>query len=137
MQARLTRGVSIPLQPRPGFLRRASGALAEGPVRGRSGGKDGMRHHGARGLLRAAAAYIQLTPRAVRAELRAGKSLAQVAADHGKSVDGLKQAILSAAKPRIDKAVTAGRLGSEDATVRLAKLESKLDTLVNKKRPAK
>jgi hypothetical protein len=40
-------------------------------------------------------------------ELRAGKSLAEVATAHGKSVDGLKQALIAAATADVEKAVNA------------------------------
>ena len=138
MQARVKRGVAIlTATATVAAGAGATGALAEGPGKGSPGAKHGTRHHGARGVLKAVAAYVGVTPKALRAELRAGKSLAQIAGDQSKSVDGLKQAILSVTKARLDKAVGAGRLSADDAKARLAKLESKLDTLVNKTRPAK
>ena len=48
-----------------------------------------------RGLLPAAAAYLGVTPAALRTELRSGKSLAQIATAKGKSVDGLKAALVA------------------------------------------
>jgi hypothetical protein len=57
----------------------------------------------------AAAAYLGLTPAELRAQLESGKTLAQVAADRGKSVQGLKAAILAGAKTDLDAAVAAGK----------------------------
>lgn len=44
----------------------------------------------------AAARYLGMTPQALRSQLDAGKSLAEIAAAQGKSVDGLKNVILGA-----------------------------------------
>src|SRR6266498_3968474 len=60
--------------------------------------------------LDAAADYLGLTEAQLRSELEGGKSLAQVARDHGKSVDGLVDALVSAAKEHFDDAVAAGRI---------------------------
>ena len=84
----------------------------------------------------AVAAYLGLTPAEVRAQLREGKSLAQVATAQGKSVDGLKKAILDAAKARLDKAVAAGRLSATLEQKVLDRLQAHVDELVNRTRPA-
>ena len=60
-----------------------------------------------RGALAPAARYLGLTPPELRAELRDGKSLADVARAKGKSVDGLKQAILSALTADLEEHVDA------------------------------
>ena len=73
-----------------------------------------------------------MTPQALREQLRAGKSLAQIASDQGESVEGLKQAILAAVKTRLDKAVAAGRLSADREQAILAKLAARLDKLLNK-----
>jgi len=52
-----------------------------------------------------AADYIGLSVDELTKELQAGKSLAEVATEHGKSVDGLKQALVAAATAEIEKAV--------------------------------
>ena len=87
------------------------------------------------GLLRAAAQYIGLTPAQLRQQLP-GRSLAQLAVAHGKSVEGLQQAILAAAKTRLDRAVASGRLRQAQADQRLARLQARLPTLVNRVFPA-
>jgi hypothetical protein len=88
-------------------------------------------HRGLRGFGEAAAAYIGVTREQLRQELIGGKSLAQVATEHGKSVDGLKQAIVDAAKKRLDGAVSAGRLTSAQEQNLLDRLKSNIDDLVN------
>jgi hypothetical protein len=110
------------------LVTRTGPARAAGPDKGRPAG---------RGLFGAAAAYLGLAPQALFTQLRAGKSLAQVAQAHGKSVDGLKQAILSAVKARLDTAVAAGRISAAREQAFLARLADRLDALVNRTRPTK
>ncbi len=50
--------------------------------------------HRTQALHGAAARYLGLSPQALRSQLEAGKSLAEIAAAQGKSIDGLKNAIL-------------------------------------------
>jgi UDP-N-acetylmuramate-alanine ligase len=84
-------------------------------------------------LLGVAAKYVGLKPKALMAELK-GKSLAQVATAHGKTVAGLKAALLAPFQARLDKAVAAGRISSADAQVRLALVSGRLDALIAKTR---
>jgi urease accessory protein UreF len=80
----------------------------------------------------AVASYLGLTPAQLRDQLRSGKSLAQIATTQGKSVDGLKAAILAGAKARLDKAVAAGRLTAAQETTLLVQLSAHLDQLVDR-----
>jgi hypothetical protein len=84
-------------------------------------------------LLSLAAKYLGVKPKALAAELK-GKSLAQVAAAHGKTAAGLKAALLQPFKARLDKAVASGRLSSTDATAKLARISARLDQLISKTR---
>ena len=84
-------------------------------------------------VLGVAAKYIGVKPKALASELK-GKSLAQVATGHGKTVSGLKDALLKPFKARLEKAVAAGRISSADAQARLAKISARLDELINKTR---
>src|SRR5207248_1671438 len=63
------------------------------------------------GELDAAASYLGVTEAELRTQLESGKTLAQVAKDRGKSVDGLIQALADSATKRLDGDVAAGRLG--------------------------
>jgi hypothetical protein len=85
-----------------------------------------------RGLIKVSAAYLGLTPQTLRSELRAGKTLAQVATEQGKTAVGLEQAIETAAKTRLDKAVSNGRITSQREQLILSRLPARLDKLVNR-----
>jgi AraC-like DNA-binding protein len=80
----------------------------------------------------AAAAYIGITEAQLHTELEGGKSLAQVAQVHGKSVAGLLDALYADAKQRLDDAVTAGRLSKADETRMLDSLKQRIADLVNR-----
>ena len=63
----------------------------------------GLRHHGHHGpKLDAAATYLGLTEAQLRTELRSGKTLAQIAKAHGKTAEGLVQALVDAANKKLD-----------------------------------
>ena len=109
--------------PRPGF----GGPGGPGFGRGGLGGPVGE--------LGAAAKYLGLTPRKLFSELRGGKSLADVANDQKKSVDGLKAAIKTAQTDRLDAAVKAGRLTDAERTQIEQGLDQRIDDLVNGMRP--
>ena len=88
------------------------------------------------GNLDAAASYLGLTEDELRSQLGGGKTLAQVAEDRGKSVDGLVQAIYDAKKKQLDDAVAAGRLTQADENLALSGLEDRIANLVNSRFPA-
>ncbi|HEY7693494.1 MAG TPA: hypothetical protein VH816_14245 [Gaiellaceae bacterium] len=79
--------------------------------------------------------YLGVTPAQLRAELRAGKSLAQIATAHGKSVAGLKSAILARVKARLDHAVTSKRLSADREQAILDRLSAHLDELLDRTLP--
>ena len=91
----------------------------------------GFGHFGFIGRLETAAGYIGITEAQLRTELESGKSLAQVAQAHGKSVDGLINALVAAAKDKLDKAVTAGRLTKAQENEMLSHLKDRITSAVN------
>lgn len=93
-----------------------------------------VRAIGKRGFLAIAARYVGLTRQQLDAELRAGKSLAQVATARGKSVDGLEAALLAPVKRKLDRAVAAGRLDAARAAAMLARAEARIERLVDRTR---
>ena len=78
------------------------------------------------------ASYLGITPQELRSELRSGKSLAQIATAHGKTVDGLVGAITQKAKERLDKAVANGKLTRERADQILARLTDAVEQAVQR-----
>jgi hypothetical protein len=81
--------------------------------------------------LDAAASYLGLTEKQLESRLNSGKTLAQIAKAQGKSVDGLKDAMLKDAKANLDDAVQAGRLSKAEEQQVLKDLEQRTDDLVN------
>jgi hypothetical protein len=96
----------------------------------RHGGFGGRGHFGVRPD--AAAAYLGVTPADLRTALQGGKSLAQVAQDKGKSVDGLVAALTDQAKKDLDSAVASGRLTAAQEQTMLADLPQRIADLVNR-----
>jgi hypothetical protein len=97
------------------------------------GGHPRFDHHGPK--LDAAATYLGLTEAQIRTELDSGKTLAQIATAHGKTVDGLVQALYDAQKKELDAGVSAGRLTQSQEDSILASLKQRITDLVNGTRP--
>jgi len=87
--------------------------------------------HGLFGRSEAAAGYVGITEAQLRTELEGGKSLAQVAKDHNKSVDGLINALFADAKGKLDDAVSAGRLTMAQENEMLGVLKDRITNMVN------
>ena len=87
-------------------------------------------HFGHFASLDAAAAYLGLTEEELREQL-ADRTLAEIAKDKGKSVDGLTKALVAAGEKRIDEAVADGRLTQDQAAELRAALPDRVEDLVN------
>ena len=81
--------------------------------------------------LSAATEYLGVTEDELREALRNGRSLADVAEAEGKSVDGLKNALLADARTRLDEAVADEKLTQEQANRILERLREGIERLVN------
>ena len=79
-----------------------------------------------------AAEYLGMTRQELAAEVRSGKSLAQIAGAKGKTVDGLVAAMVAPAKARLAKAVENGRLTRQRADEILARLTERVEKLVQR-----
>jgi hypothetical protein len=71
---------------------------------------------------------IGITPQALRADLKAGNSIAGVASQHNVNPANVVDALVSAADSQVNQAVTAGKLTSTQAS----KIEARLPTAVTK-----
>lgn len=76
--------------------------------------------------------YLDLSRNELRAQLKAGKSLGDIATATGKSVSGLKQAMLAKITARLDKAVTDGKLTDERRDAMLERYGKLADRLIEK-----
>jgi hypothetical protein len=79
----------------------------------------------------AAAEYLGVSEADLRERLREGDSLAEVARDHDKSVDGLVDALVASAETRLDEAVQDGRLDEERKAEILDGIRERITALVN------
>jgi hypothetical protein len=80
--------------------------------------------------LSAAADYLGLSLNELRERLRDGQSLADVAKTEDKSVEGLEQAMVDAARKNLDEAVSEGNLTREQADDILERIEARIDDIV-------
>lgn len=92
-------------------------------------GPHGPGHHFAD--LDAAASYLGVTEAALRTSLNDGSTLADVAKEKGKSMAGLKAALVATAKADIAQAVKDGKLTEAQQTEILAGLSDRIDGLIN------
>jgi hypothetical protein len=135
----------IEAQVTAGKLTKAQAAMIEArlakddaPLFALGGGPGGPGKHGVgrgpggAGLsFDAAAAYIGVTASDLRTQLASGKTLAAIATGNGKTVDGLKAALTTAATKDLDTAVAAGRLTQAQEDKILAALPDRLDHEIN------
>ena len=125
IKARIGSG-DVPLFFAPGFGRGPGGFRHH----------DREFHHGRPGAaLDAAASYLGLTEAKLRAALESGKTLARVATDQGKSVDGLVQAMLAEKTKALDQAVKSGRITKAERDDLVAGLKERVTDLVNGRFP--
>lgn len=121
MKQRLESG-DFPFFGGPGLERRGLGGK----------GMRGRLHVG----LDAAAGYLGVTEAALRADLEAGKTLAAVARQKGKSVEGLVDALVAAQTKRLDEAVASGWLTKAQRDEIASRLEERATKDVNGVRSA-
>jgi hypothetical protein len=96
----------------------------EGGGRGRSGPS-----------LDAAATVLGLTADELRTQLRAGATLADIAAAQGVEVSAVIDALVAEATTRLAQAVTDGKLTQAEADAKLADIEARITQFVNEGGP--
>lgn len=99
------------------------------------GGPGGPGHGPFGAGLDAAASYLGLTRAQLDRQLRDGRTLAEVARAQGKSVDGLEQALVDAARTQLDRAVADRRLASDERDRILSEIRAHVADLVNGRAP--
>lgn len=99
--------------------------------------QGGGRHHRGRGMgLSAAASAIGIDEPTLVNELRSGKTIAQVASDHGVDVQTVIDAIVADAKAHLAQEVADGRITQDQADQKAADLTARVTAKVNGQMPA-
>jgi uncharacterized protein YidB (DUF937 family) len=121
------------------FLVLPQAALANGPDGEGEGQGGGRRPMLGRVLLRTAAEEMGLTPKELIQELRqgGGRSIAEVANEHGVNPADIVEAFLSKVSEKLAKMVENGRLTQAEADEKLAKAREKVTEIINKPFPLK
>ena len=96
------------------------------------------RHHGHgpfHAKFEAAAEYLGMTQAQLREALENGKTLAQVARDRNKSVDGLVDALVVRAEQKLERAVESGDLTEAEKREMLSGLRERITDVINGRLP--
>jgi hypothetical protein len=92
-------------------------------------------HHGrclvAHQLVEETARILEIEPREVIAALEEGKGLAEIAQEHGMSVDEYKAELTAAVEAKLAGAVENGRITQEQADEMLEKFTQNFDRIIN------
>jgi uncharacterized protein YidB (DUF937 family) len=109
------------------------GVRGLGPLLGHRFGhglRFGFGAHSSSAILESAAAYLDMSEADLRDALE-DETLAEIAEEKGKSVDGLVEAIVAAQEDRIDEAVADGRITEAQAAELRSRLTEHAQALVN------
>jgi hypothetical protein len=107
----------------------------EVPLFGLGPGRGFHRHGPFHAKLEGAAEYLGMTQAQLREALGEGKTLAQVARDRDRSVEGLIDALVEDAEQKLQEDVEAGRLTESEKTEMLSGLRRRITDLVNGRFP--
>lgn len=83
-------------------------------------------------VMSTAADYIGISDTALATARHDGKSLAQIAVEHGKTAAGLQSAVVAALETRLRAAVTAGTLTQAQADQLRTQLEARVQTMLER-----
>jgi polyhydroxyalkanoate synthesis regulator phasin len=109
--------------------------IANRPERGDHGrgGPGGFGRRGFDGEV--LAGVLGIDTETLRVELRAGKTVAEIAAEQGVEVQTVIDALVAEADTRLDQAVQNGRLTEEEAADKLIEITERITDRVNNGRP--
>ena len=110
----------------------ASVAAAAGPGQGGQGGRG---HAAIRAAGQSAAATIGISPEELRSQIRSGKTVAQIATDHGVDPKTVVNAIVTALTQEIDQKAAAGTIDANRAAQAKQKLPDVANRFVNDTKP--
>ncbi|MGN6757229.1 MAG: hypothetical protein ACTHMJ_12680 [Thermomicrobiales bacterium] len=79
----------------------------------------------------AGAAKIGLDPRELKTQMAGGKTVADIAREHGLTVQQVRDAMITAGRVSIDNAVKSGKVPHDQANTLYTELEKQVDQLIN------
>jgi hypothetical protein len=80
--------------------------------------------------LKAILAYLQIDDATLQQQLKSGKTLAQIAVEHGKTAAGVTTAILGPIQEQLDAQVSAGKLTAADRATLFTQAQTNVAKLV-------
>src|SRR5258708_27079075 len=110
----------------------AAGAPATTPAANQSGKVGGWRGSASSTAL---AQFFGISTTDLQTAFSSGQTLAQIAAAHGKSTADLKAFLTAQLKTRLDAAVSAGKMTSQQEQDALSRLSSRLAQTINANPP--
>jgi uncharacterized protein (DUF433 family) len=116
-------------------LPRRAERLVNGDVERRTA-RHKARRHARRGAFALAATTIGVEPKELAAQVRDGKSVADVARDHDVEPQAVVDAIVTAASERIDRAVAKGRIDADRAAQLKERVAARVADRIERTRPA-
>ncbi|HXD55392.1 MAG TPA: hypothetical protein VN618_11605, partial [Solirubrobacteraceae bacterium] len=94
--------------------------------------------HGHLRLREAIRSYLGIPRRQLLSQLRSGRTLAQIAdATPGRSASGLREALISASRARLDTKVAAHVLSKRAQQHRIGRLETRITALLGRSHPGR
>jgi hypothetical protein len=112
----------------------ADSSKAQTPGQDRRAARRERRREALKAAAQAAADAIGVTKDELKAAVKGGQSVAELAQSKGVSVDDVKSAISKALGDRIDKAVSDGKITADQATKAKDRVAKVVDRLVNRHR---
>jgi hypothetical protein len=93
--------------------------------------------HAIRAFVGSAAEALAMEPRELGERLRAGETVADVAAEQGVDLETVEAAVLADANARIDNALANGAIDSAKAEDLRSKIEARIESFLTEGRPAR
>ena len=100
-------------------------------------GRRGPGGHGRGALGEAVTEALGIEAEALREQLRAGSTIADIAAENGVELQTVIDAMLAEVSEKLDQAVADGRLSEDDASAKLDQAAERIEARVNGERPAR
>lgn len=94
-------------------------------------GRQMLMHHTMVAVDKGVADALGMTPQELQSELDSGKTITQIIAERGKSVDDVVNAVVAQAKTKLDQAVANQKLTQEQETKILDALRTRLTNAIN------